>query len=264
MPEYYGTDEQVRLQRRVVDSAEWIAATPGVCNSGRFIGCDDPDRLGWDVMLDILRRDGTLGFRMLEGNRAEALAARLAPLGFRLDIWDAFVADRATALPAAEAVAAPGPPAPLRDVDLASAPGDRLIGDLQSLMAANGVVPFPAALLAGRLAPAALAAVEDEGGRPVAVAFGYLAHNRHSPYHRWAFGGLVAVDPAQRGRGLGRYVNARMVAAVFRRLGAEAVYEMVRAGNQPSCRMVEAAGLRRHPRLKGGIATAAAAGQFTR
>ncbi|MFO1057456.1 MAG: GNAT family N-acetyltransferase [Dongiaceae bacterium] len=263
MSEYYGTDEQVRLQRRVIESIGWIAATPGACNSGRFLGCDELDRLGWDALLEILRRDGAVGFRMLPSERAPAVASRLASFGFRLDTWDVFAGDRAAALSIAEA-AAQGLPAPFRDIEIPAIPDDRLLTGLQALMAENGIVPFPAALLTGRAAPAVLAAVEDGSGRPAAVAFGYLPHNAHSPWRRWAFVGLVAVDKAHRGQGLGRHVNARAVAGVLRQLEAETVYELVHASNLPSRRMVESSGLQLHPGLKAGIATVADAGRFTR
>ena len=83
-------------------------------------------------------------------------------------------------------------------------------------------------------------------------------------YHRYAWGGLVAVAESQRGKGLGSYVNARMVIAAFRDLDATHVYELVSATNIPSRRMVVSCGLRREPALVCGIATPNDGARFTR
>jgi hypothetical protein len=106
--------------------------------------------------------------------------------------------------------------------------------------------------------------VGDETGTIVAVAHGYLPHNSYSNYHRHAWGGLVAVAESQRGKGLGNYINARMIVSVFRDLRATHVYELVSASNVPSQRMVESGGLRPDPAVVCGIATPADSARFTR
>lgn len=60
MAGYFGTPEQQRLQARADETAVWAAATPGACNSGRFIGCDDIDLMGWPLIHEILLRDGAM------------------------------------------------------------------------------------------------------------------------------------------------------------------------------------------------------------
>jgi RimJ/RimL family protein N-acetyltransferase len=259
-----GTEDQQRLQQRVVDAAEWLATTPGACNSGRLLGCDDIDRLGWDRIETILRRDGACSFRMVPTDRVEEVSRHLAGLGFRIDFWDLYVGDRSQARPVSARIAATGPPAGLADVTWSRAPSEADIAALQRLMMENGIAPFPAAALTGQLGPGTLVAVEDGTRRPVAVAFAYLPHNRHSPYHRHAFVGLVAVSLGERGRGLGRYVNALMVAQAFDILGADVVYEIVHTSNEPSQRIVTGCGLYRHPTLQCGIAVAGHAERFTR
>ena len=74
----------------------------------------------------------------------------------------------------------------------------------------------------------------------------------------------MAVADAQRGRGLGNYVNARMIARVFEDLGATHVYELVSAANVPSRRMVASCGLHPEPSLVCGVATANDSARFTR
>ena len=131
-------------------------------------------------------------------------------------------------------------------------------------MGAAGVVPFSGSLLVGALGPATTVVVGDRNGTIVAAAHGYLPHNAHSAYHRHAWGGLVAVAELQRGKGLGNYINARMVVSVFRDLDAAYVYELVSASNMPSRRMVESCGLRPEPALVCGAATPNETARFTR
>ena len=58
-------DESWRLQARLAAMSDWIAATPGICNGGRALACDDLDALGWRRVGEILERDGVLTFRFL-------------------------------------------------------------------------------------------------------------------------------------------------------------------------------------------------------
>ena len=47
MSGYFGTEMQQRLQAQAETSVDFINATAGVCQTGRTMGCDDLDRLGW-------------------------------------------------------------------------------------------------------------------------------------------------------------------------------------------------------------------------
>ena len=98
MSGFFGTETQRELQARVVQAAAWIEATPGACNSGRFMGCDDFERLGWQTIEPLLDRDGVFGFRMVPVEKVAALSGHVSARGFRLDLWNVFVADRTPAL----------------------------------------------------------------------------------------------------------------------------------------------------------------------
>lgn len=65
-------------------------------------------------------------------------------------------------------------------------------------------------------------------------------------------------------RGLGNYINARMIVSVFRDLDATHVYELVSASNAPSRRMVMSCGLRQEQGLGCGIAMPNDSAHFTR
>jgi len=264
MSGYFGTSMQQRLQAQAEASVDFIGATPGACQAGRTMGCDDPDRFGWERIKDFLDRDGVCGFRLIPLAKAEQLRSCIAERNFRLDTWDVFLADRAGALAASEPIVSRGPPDGLIDLSKPIEPEGEYTVRIQALMSASGIVPFSGSLLVGALGPATTIAVGDGAGGVVAAAHGYMPHNSYSPYHRHAWGGLVAVAESQRGKGLGNYINARMIVSVFRDLHATHIYELVSSSNVPSRRMVESCGLRLEPDLVCGVAMRCESARLTR
>ncbi len=264
MAGFFGTPLQQRLQAQAEASAGFIAATPGACQTGRTMGCDDPEQFGWERIFEFLERDGVFGFRMIPAGQREGLRSRLAERSYRLDTWDIFLADRDTALPAAQAILARGLPDGLVEMERPTAPEGEYTARMQSLMGEAGIVPFSGSFLTGAVGPATTVAVGDRDGNVVAAAHGYLPHNRFSACHRYAWGGMVAVAETQRGRGLGNWINARMIVSVFRDLDATHVYELVSATNVASRRMVEACGLRLDPGMVSGFATPQDGARYTR
>jgi RimJ/RimL family protein N-acetyltransferase len=264
MSGYFGTPNQQRLQARAEASVDFINATPGACQAGRTMGCDDPDRLGWDRIDEFLARDGVCGFRLIPANKVDELKSNLTNRNCRFDSWDVFLADREATLAASEAILARGLPDGLTELDRPTDPEGEYTSRIQTLMAAAGVVPFSGSLLVGDVGPATTIAIGQRDGTVVAAAHGYLPHNAHSEYRGHAWGGLVAVAESHRGKRLGNYVNARMIVSVFRDLGATHVYELVSSTNLPSRRMVESCGLRFEPALVCGIATPNDSSRFTR
>ena len=98
MSGYFGTQIQQRLQAQAEASTAYINATPGACQAGRTMGCDDPDQLGWDRINAFLTRDGVCGFRLISAPKAEEIRSQLIKQDCRFDTWEVFTADRATAL----------------------------------------------------------------------------------------------------------------------------------------------------------------------
>lgn len=264
MSRYFGTEAQQSLQRQAEANVDFINATSGACQTGRMMGCDDPDRFGWERITEFLSRDGMCGFRLLSTRHADEVRMRLTGEAYRFDTWDVFLADREAALAVSEAIVARGLPEGLVELPQPTDPDSPYIGNIHALMAAAGIVPFSGALLTGALGPATTVAVGDRAGNVVAVAHGYLPHNSLSAYHRYAWGGLVAVAESQRGKGLGNYINARMAVSVFRDLGATHIYELVSATNAPSRKMVASSGLHFEPNLVCGVVTRNESVRFTR
>jgi RimJ/RimL family protein N-acetyltransferase len=264
MSGYFGTEIQQRLQAQAEASVDLINATAGACQTGRTMGCDDPDRFGWDRIDEFLDRDGICGFRLISVDKAEELRSHLMKRNFRFDTWEVFLADRVSAMAASEAIISRGLPDGVVDLDRPTQPESEYTARIQMLMGAAGVVPFSGSLLVGAFGPATTVAVGSGDGTVLAAAHSYLPHNTHSRYNLYAWGGLVAVAASQRGKGLGNYINARMIASAFQNLGATHVYELVSAANVPSRRMVTSCGLRHEASLVCGIATPNDSAHFTR
>ena len=263
MAGYFGTEFQTRLQKRSDERAEWARKTPGAYNSGRMLASEDPDRLGWDSILEFLERDGAFGFRMLPADRAADLVGRLTPRGYRVDFWDTFIAGRSAAMSRVEEILANGLPGDLMQLDMAIEATSPIVRHVQEFMARNGIAPFSGSMLVGEIEPALTVVVAEPDGTIVATAHAYRPHNIYSPYHTAAWGGLIAVAESQRGRKLGTYVNAMMIRAAFEQLAVDRIYELASATNIPSRRMIEACGLSMEPNLK--AATAGPQGEkFTR
>jgi RimJ/RimL family protein N-acetyltransferase len=264
MAGYFGTETQQRLQAQAEKSADFSAVTPGACQAGRTMGCDDPDQVGWDRIGEFIDRDGVCGFRLINTADGEAMEARLSSRHCRFDTWGVFLADRESAGAAANIIAAQTLPAGMFQLPAPTEPEGKQMHRLQTLIADAGLVPFSGSMLAGSIAKATTVVIGDENGKLVASAHGYMPHNSHSPYRHYAWGGLVAVAEHHRGKGLGKIVNALMIEQVFRDLRATHIYELVSISNMPSRRMVEACRLALEPSLTCGIATPVESARFTK
>ena len=71
MAGYFGTEVQQRLQALAEASVDFIDATAGACQTGRTMGCDDPDKLGWERIEEFLDRDGLCGFRLIPSSKID-------------------------------------------------------------------------------------------------------------------------------------------------------------------------------------------------
>jgi hypothetical protein len=255
MEQYLGTEAQIRLQQKADAFSDWLYETRGACHTGRFLGTDDPETLGWDTILQHLRRDRVFGFRMVAAKDIVSLRERLADYGFRIDFWDVYSAPADRIRSATEEAAVTALPEGLGLAGSDELQDVETIRRIQECMLRNGIAPFSGRMLSGQSGPSVTIAVRDQAGHFVATAYGNFPYNRHSPYRATAWGGLVAVDRSQRGKGLGALVNALMVRECVTGLGAEQVQEFVAETNAVSRRMVEGSGLRLDPSVKCGVAT---------
>ncbi len=170
---YFGSDLQVALQQRLEALHDQLYETPGSCNAGRFIATYDPQVLGWPAIEETLRRDTVFGFRLRPASEREAIAERLAALGFQFHTWDVFFADLTAALPAALAVLADALPADLSEHELSADDTDARVLEIQTLMADHGIAPFSARLLRGELGAATTPYLCDRDDRAYRLVVRY-------------------------------------------------------------------------------------------
>ncbi|MEQ8783701.1 MAG: GNAT family N-acetyltransferase [Roseibium album] len=264
MAGFFGTAQQMALQAVAEDAHEWTMSTPGACDPGRFLGTDNPDAFGWDTIIEIVKRDGAFGFRLIQAADTAEISRKLQENECRIDFWDVFVANRKDATVATLEVISLGLPKGYSYRPEPHQAADQKMLEVQAFMAENGIAPFSGTKLAGLDGPAVTIAIEDESNSLAAVAHAYFPHNKYSRYNRWAWGGLVAVSPSHRGMGLGKIVNAKMVSECFSRFDADFIYELVAASNIPSRKMIEASGLALDPMAKCGIAMSSGEERFTK
>lgn len=254
MGNYYGTEQQIRLQKKSDAFLGWTQDTKGACNMARFLGTDDPEELGWDVILKHLRADGIFGFRMIPSDQTEGVTDRMQKAGYAMAYWDVFTGAASQILERADSLGADFPDGiePIPELQLADA---STLTAVQDCMIRSGIAPFSGFMLSGKACPSVLVALQTAQGRIVATAFGYFPHNRFSPHHKTAWGGLVAVDEEVRGRRLGVLVNSLMVRKCVEEIDAHTVYELVSQDNLASRRMVERCGLEFNAFYKSGTAS---------
>ena len=255
MEQYFGTDIQVRLQRKADEYTNWMYSTAGACHPGRCLGCDDPDVLGWDVIFAHLKRDGRFGFRMIPANTIEAVRDKLSAEGFGINFWNVFTGSATDILKATEPLVRKILPEELSFIPEEELHNPELIKEVQIFLSDNGIPPVSGLMLSGQSVEACTKVVRKPCGEIVAMAYGYFAHNDHSEHSNTGWGGLVAVDANHRGNGLGVQVNAEMVRSCITKLGAHSFYEQVSAENKISQRMVERCGLKLDTTVLCGIAT---------
>jgi len=216
----------------------WVASTPGAAQGGRIMATDDPDRLGWDVIEEHLREDSLFVFRHIAVADLSGIEERLAAWGYGAHLWRVFHGT-AAGLPARRRPVAL--PRSYR-IDAASRPSAATVAAASEFLARHGVRPFARSLLSGQAGPSVLVTARNAGGALRGVAFGHFPFNAHSPWHRTAWCGLVAVAETARGSGLGRAVNDAAIDHMIRK-GAGSVVEYAAEDNHASRAMIEGSGL---------------------
>jgi GNAT superfamily N-acetyltransferase len=263
MAGYFGTDDQKRWQKWAYESLDEVERTPGLCSQGRMLGTDDPSALEPGFIERKLDEYGIFGFRLVTRDALERYVRPLEAKGYRVDTWNVLMGDAADVLPRVRAIVETGPGEGLAEGEPLTDPEDARTLRVQTFMAAQGVAPFPGAMLVDGPKRITVTLVDADGAL-AAAAHAYMGHNSFSPFRSAGWVGMVAVDPSRRGTGLGRYANARAALAALERMGADRVYELVGETNVASRRMVEACGLSLRPDLVSGFINRAGAARVTR
>lgn len=233
----------------------WAAATPGACRIGSIPGSDDPERLGWDKIVRLLRHHHAFSFRLIPVLVLNEIGDRLDAAGYNLDPEPVFSTSATTIRSVAWPIAADGPPSGYVEV----APDRSLDSDerksVQALLAKYIGPTVASNILDGALTPPVVVAAADSTGRIVGVGIGAFPHNSHSPHVSTGWAGLIVTESAARQSGVGRWVNAQVAAKLVDDHGATSVYQSVPTRNVVMRRVAESCGLALDPSMRCGLAT---------
>mgnify|MGYP006198264523 CR=1 FL=1 len=240
---YHGEPKIQALQQARDKQVAELFDLPGAVVHARTFSTDDPAALGWDYLRRIMSDEGLVTLRGADAATIETAKSELNNFDPKLHFWDLFVANADTIQDVCGKI-----------IDVALPEGVIRVGDdaltpqkareIQTFLADQGVSPFSTDALLGKLFPARLVALQNAEGKIVAAGFAAMTHNRHSPFHKSAWVGLIAVDPALRGLGLGKYMDALCNLVAVDELGALSTMEFVAQDNAPSRAMLESCGLR--------------------
>ncbi len=245
MAEYVGTDNQIDIQRKMRQRQSWIAETPGVANGGRVLAFDDPDRVGWGTVLKLAQADNLVVFPQFPEEEIVAKIRRFLGAHWKTPVWLLYVGEPERVLSASLAIIeAYDLPRGWR-VEANETPNDQQIDAVQSLNMATGIAPYPAFFSRGEAGPIVTVCLYDEAGVLVATAAAVMRYHRASRLGGSVFAGMVSVTAAQRGKGLGKLVNAVVLAESQKRLSWHRVMEQAAHDNAASQAMIAACGLER-------------------
>ncbi len=240
---YFGTDKVKALQQARDEQVAALTDLPGAVVHARTFSSDDPAKLGWGHLKRIMSEEGIVTLRGADDATVELGKEKLNDFDPKLHIWDLFMADAEIIRDVCGRIVHGGLPDGIKRIS------DRAMTlqkarEVQAFLTEQGVSPFSTDALLGKLFPARLIALENSNDRIVAAGFAAMTHNRHSPFYKSAWVGLIAVDPELRGLGLGKLVDAICNLAAVTELEALSTIEFVAQDNEPSRAMLESCGLR--------------------
>lgn len=244
MAEFVGTDSKVGIQKRMQERQSWIAETPGAVNGGRVLSFDDPERVGWGKVAELANEDNlTVFLAVSEGEILAKIKSHLGP-HWKTQAWLVYLGAPEPVVAASRAIIdAYELPSGWR-IDAYERPDDRQIDAVQCLNASTGIAPYPAFYSRGEVCRVVTICLSDAAGGLVATASAAMRHHGRSRLGGYLFAGMVSVSLENRGRGLGKLVNAVTLAESQTRFGWQMVCEQVVPDNRASRAMIEACGLR--------------------
>ena len=88
MPEYFGTDFQIEIQKRMLARHEWLVHSMTMANGGRVMNILDPAAVGWDRVREFVESDGTVALTAMKRTNAEALLSGVFGSDFDFPQWN--------------------------------------------------------------------------------------------------------------------------------------------------------------------------------
>jgi|GEM_PF-1595209 len=243
MPEFIGTQNSIDVQMRLRERQADIARTPALANGGRILHFVEPDQLGWDKVRALAEQDKLAGLAMVDREQMTALIHTHLGPEWKTPSWLAMVGSADQVLTTCASVS-DAPPLPEGwEVRFHQCPSEDDISEVQALNAATSVSPYPAYYMRSEAAPMLTGCIHDEKGTLVATASVVQRNHPDSRLGGYTFAGMVSVLAAQRGRGLGKLMNAMTLTESHKCFGWRYANESVSPENQVSQAMIKACGL---------------------
>ena len=263
MAEFYGTDIQIAIQRRMRERHDWIERTPDIANGGRVLNFVEPEKTGWDRIRELFAEDHVISFT------AQPLATTMPYLkatfgdNCQYPYWNVFIGNVQRVLEACNAVVADVSTPVGWQLQSLETPTDDQISEVQKLNLATGIAPYPAFYTRGEAVPCLTTCLWNEQGNMVATASANFRYHANSRFSGHIFEGSVSVAEECRGMGLGKLLNASVLIDSHKLYSWVGAVAQARPDNEPSRRMIEACGLEMSPDLV-TISVVASDEEFTR
>lgn len=229
MAEYFGDDHVIATQIAIRSRASEFSQQPLLVNGGRIMHILDPDQYGWDKLRAAVERDGYLALTMVDQERTFARLASEFGTDVEYTFWESFTGTPTGVLPVCDNHVEGNPLPEGWTVNSHTHPDDDIIDESQRLNQQSGVLPLPAYYMRGDLVPGVLTVVRDADGVLAACASATMRYHPDGPLSGWLFAGAVTVNPDHRRRGLGSYVNAKLLRDSYDAFGWTTALEQARA-----------------------------------
>lgn len=249
MSEFFGTEAQIAVQKKLWAEHAEISRSPHLSNGGRILNVLDPDAIGWDRIHSLAEQYRAVGLTMVPLEQTLNKLRDLFGAESDLPYWQAFLGEPESVVDTCSAI--------IDRYDLPNgwrseshvAPDARTVSAICDLNVACGVAPTPRYYLAGDVLPSVVTCVWDETDALAACAHATMRYHPQSRLAGTVFAGAVSVNPEFRRTGLGRATNAMLLRDSQSALGWQRVLEQAKQDNAASCSMIRSCGLLQDPDL---------------
>jgi Acetyltransferase (GNAT) family len=249
MPEYFGTDFQIEIQKRMIARHEWLVHSMTMANGGRVMNILDPAAVGWDRVREFVESDGTVALTAMKRKNAEALLSGVFGSDFDFPQWNVHLSAAKRVLEHSGKILAEYRVPNEWHLECLQTPNDQELSAIQTLNLETGVAPLPGPYLRGEVVPSFTSCFWAYDGELAAVSNVTARYHEHSRFGGHVFNGSTSVTPTHRGSGLGKIVTAHVLVESQRLFSWTHALAQVAPDNVPSRKMVEACGLTCDPSL---------------
>lgn len=249
MPEYFGTDFQIELQKQMIARHDWLRQSKTMANGGRVMNILDPAAVGWDRVKEFVDSDGTVALTAMDRANAEALLEDVFGSSYDFPQWNVHLSDAGRVLEHCSGILAEYRAPRGWRLDCLVTPNEQELAAVQALNLETGVAPLPGPYLRGEVVPSFTSCLWTDRGELAAVSNATARYHAQSRFGGHVFNGSTSVAPSHRGAGLGKIVTAHVLLESHRLFSWTHALAQVAPDNEPSRRMVEACGLACDPSL---------------